>query len=173
MDERTRRGIAVVTALLMVLMTIKGAMAAGVEFSKPSPLAVNLNSNPMLAVEAKFTDEYGRVVSALKSTADIVTPDNNVVLTVNGIEESKGTYLFQKDLAGLAAGNYELQVHLDGNQGVEQLVLVRYPAGFGMLYENGVLQRGRVIVAFIVLGVVAFLAIIALIYFKTGRGRSR
>ena len=170
MDARLRRLLVVVVALTMLTLSLRSALAAGMTFSGDSPLALNLESDALLSVKAQFMDEYGVVVPAMKSTGEVVAGDGAVVLSVNGLDAGQGVYLFQKDLSTLPSGNYEFRVHLDGNQGVLPLVLARYPPVLGGFYNKGVLQKGRLVAAFIVLGVIAFIAILyLLIHFSGGR----
>lgn len=157
-----KRTAVVVVVLALLLVTFKAALAAGVRVSG-GPLLVNKQADPLLSFSATNTDGYGGVVPAARARADIANLQGVVVLSINGVEAGSGSFLFSKDVSALPSGEYDVSVGLDGYRTVVPLVITSYPAALGVFYEGGVVSKGRVVVAFIVLGVVAVLALVWLV----------
>ena len=165
----SRKLLVLLIGVMVLLLTAKAALSAGLDVSVER-VSLNLASDEQFSFAASFTDEFGHVVPAIKSVAEVQDSKGTTVLVIQGIRRGD-EYVFQKDVSVLTAGNYVVRVHLDGNEHSFPLLLSSYPAGFGFLYDDGVLVRSRVITSFVVLGVVAVLCLGLLAFSMAGRRR--
>lgn len=124
---------------------------------------VNVEENGTLDVRVKYLDAAGDPQNATSAAADIAYANGTVVRQAVVQELALGVYGVQSDVSGLPKGDYNVTMHLDGNEygGITARVTAFTPA-LGILYDKGEFSAGRAVVAGGAAAVSLFLVILGI-----------
>jgi len=137
--------------VVMVVASISAAWGLSVDVSSESFVVNRAVVGEMLVVRVSVSDGFGNPVG-VESLVGELRSSAVVVSEIQGLSVGVGEFLLRREVAQFPVGVYDLVV-VAGS--VERGVVVRvvdYPPLLGFLYNDGVLNRGRVEGLFFFLG---------------------
>jgi hypothetical protein len=174
MNRKTFAWIGVSAFLLLITMyfAIADTGLTGTIRVDPKSYVINIQSSPMYVFNVKYVDTFATPIPASKTSADILK-DDVIVKSVNLTKISTGEFLFQCDFSAIEPDDYVVRINVDSQIKTFSVRVVDYPSIFGIFYDDGVVNRSRVVGCLIGLGVLAVVVLLFLIplFKKRGVGR--